>query len=255
METTFYREYFELEDTHWWFVGRRTILLRMLDRYFGRSDDPSRRILDFGCGTGMMLEHLARYGTAEGVEASEEAISFCRARGLERVQRLEHGRLPFEDGAFDLVTALDVIEHVEDDLGLLRDLRRVARPGGTLLLTVPAFPFMWGPQDEISHHYRRYVAAGLRERMSAAGWKLSRLTYFNTLLFPPIAAVRVRRPPRPPGSELKSDLAMTRPGRLNVLLARLFSMEAPLVERRDLPFGVSLLAIATAGATGGSDAG
>lgn len=152
------------------------------------------------------------------------------------------------------MTALDVIEHVDDDLALLRDLRRVARPGGTLLLSVPAYPFLWGPQDEISHHRRRYVAKELRDRVSDAGWKLSRLTYFNMLLFPPIAAVRVLRPPRPADGELKSDLAMTRSGRLNVLLARLFSMEAPLVERRDLPFGVSLVAVATAGATGTSEA-
>lgn len=98
METTYYQEYFELEDTHWWFVGRRNILLRMLDRYFGRSHDSSRRILDVGCGTGTMLGHLARYGTAEGVDSSEQAIAFCRARGLERVQRSEPGPLPSRTG-------------------------------------------------------------------------------------------------------------------------------------------------------------
>lgn len=244
METDYYREYFELEDRHWWFVGRRNILLRVLDRYFGVSQDGSRRILDVGCGTGAMLGYLARYGTPEGVDQSEEAIASCRARGLERVQRTDGAQLPFSERAFDLVTALDVIEHVDDDRALLRDLHRLARPGGTLLVSVPAYPFLWGPQDEINHHRRRYVAADLRERLTEAGWNIHHLTYFNTLLFPPIAAVRLLRPKRREG-ELRSDLVMTKPGRVNSFLARLFSLEAPIVPRVSLPFGVSILAVAT----------
>lgn len=247
MERDFYRRYFEIEDRHWWFVGRRELFLRLLDRHLG-PDAGGRRVLDVGCGTGTMLGHLARYGSAEGIDASEEAVAFCHERGLDRVRRAEGVPLPFDDASFDLVTALDVIEHADDDGELLRELRRVAKPGGTLLVSVPAFMFLWGPQDEISHHRRRYTRPRLREAVSAAGWTPRRLSYFNTFLFPPIAAVRVLRRERPE-RPLRSDFELTKPGRLNSLLARVFAAEAPLVDRVDLPFGVSILALARNGAS------
>jgi SAM-dependent methyltransferase len=243
MDQDFYREYYELEDRHWWFVGRREVFLRVLDRHFGPRTSAAGRVLDVGCGTGTMLGHLSRYGTVQGVDASEEAVRFCRERGVEGVVQADGVPLPFDSASFDLVTALDVIEHADADVELLAELRRVARPGGTLLVSVPAYRFLWGPQDEISHHKRRYTARLLRLRIADAGWTLERLSYFNTLLFPPIAAVRLLRRDRgddPP----RSDFELTKPGRLNALLARTFSLEAPLVERFDLPFGVSILALA-----------
>jgi SAM-dependent methyltransferase len=246
MEPSFYAEYFEIEDRHWWFVGRREIFLRLLDRLLppSRNGRP-RRILDVGCGTGTMLLHLARYGSVQGVDADEEAVRFCRQRGIEYVQRAEVP-LPFEPEAFDLVTLLDVLEHVDDDRGMLRELNRVLRPGGMLLLTVPAYRFLWGPQDEVSRHRRRYVAREIEERATEAGFQLRRLSYFNTLLFPGIAAIRLLRPRRR-GEDLRSDFALTRPGRLNDLLGRVFALEASLLERIDLPFGVSILALAVKG--------
>jgi SAM-dependent methyltransferase len=239
----FYSRYFEIEDRHWWFVGRREVFLRVLDAHLPPSDGSSRRILEVGCGTGTMLGHLARYGAAEGVDASPEAVRFCRERGIDRVTEADGVPLPFEDASFDLVTALDVIEHVEGDGELLAELRRITKPGGTLLVSVPAFRFLWGPQDEISHHKRRYTAPELRTRLTGAGWSIRRLTYFNTLLFPPIAAVRVLR--RDSGDKpLRSDFEMTKPGPANELLARVFASEAGVVARRDLPFGVSILGLA-----------
>ena len=118
----------------------------------------ARAILDMGCGTGTMLGHLRRFGDAQGVDADEQAVGFCRSRGEERVQLLESETLPFSDDSFDLVTALDVLEHIEDDRAALREIARVLRPGGTFLATVPAYGWMWGAQDEISHHFRRYTA-------------------------------------------------------------------------------------------------
>jgi SAM-dependent methyltransferase len=242
MESTFYAEYFEIEDRHWWFIGRRKILLQVLsDRLDGAG---GLDILDFGCGTGTMMEHLSRFGRVRGVDADPAAVEFCRQRGVTDVEHIPPGPLPHPDGSFDLVTALDVLEHIVDDRAALADLFRVLRPGGTLLVAVPAMPFLWGPQDEISHHERRYVLRQLRERLVTAGFAVKRLTFFNTLLFPPIAAVRVLRPFKPGSGEVKSDFTLTRPeGLANRLLARVFSSEAPIVKRRDLPFGVSLLAL------------
>ena len=120
------------------------------------------RILDVGCGTGANLEMLSEFGEAEGVDVSAEALDFCRARGLENVKQGEAEHLPYEDESFDLVTGLDVVEHLDDDLAGLKEMRRVLRPDGRALLFVPAFMFLWGVQDDISNHRRRYTIAELK---------------------------------------------------------------------------------------------
>lgn len=243
MHKEFYAEYYRIEDKHWWFVGRRHVLLTILDKYIKRNAQSSRRILDVGCGTGTMLGYLARYGQAQGIDADEEAVRFCRERGVANVQLVTTPTLPFEDGAFDLITILDVLEHIDDDAGTLRELYRLLRPGGALLVSVPAYRFLWGAQDEISNHKRRYTASQLRGRLSGAGFQVRRLSYFNTFLFPAIAGIRILRPYRPGTADLKSDFTMTKPGAANALLSRIFALEAPLVSRVDLPFGVSIVAL------------
>ena len=169
----------------------------------------------------------------------------ARNAGSRGVEIFDGSTLPFEANAFTLVTTLDVLEHIDDDRGMLAEMHRVLAPGGTLLVTVPAFPFLWGAQDEISHHKRRYRRRELRERVEGAGFELRKLTYFNTLLFPPIAAIRAPRPYRGRPHQLRSDFEMTRPGRLNAVLAKIFAAEGPLIARMNLPVGVSLLAVAT----------
>ena len=246
MRRDFYSEYFELENRHWWFRGRRAIFIRLLNRHLAPAAGlTGRRVLDVGCGTGSMLLELARYGSAEGVDAAEEAVSLCRRRGLDNVQRVGGPPLPFESGRFDLVTVLDVLEHVEDDAAMVHELQRLLKPGGTLLVSVPAYRFLWGAQDEIAHHRRRYVAGELRALLRAAGLDVVRLSYFNTFLFAPIAAIRLSRHASRGSLEPKSDFRLTRRGFTNNLLARVFSSEARLLEHLDLPFGVSLLAVAT----------
>jgi SAM-dependent methyltransferase len=243
MDAAFYRAYFELEGRHWWFLGRRKLFLRTLEERFPPAARPIE-VLDFGCGTGAFLEHLDRFGEVSAVDADPSAVSFCHARGRSEVQVTPPGaQLPFPDDAFDLVTTLDVIEHIDDDVAALTELRRVLRPGGVLLVAVPAFGFLWGKQDEVSHHHRRYTSRTLRRTLTDAGFGVDRTSYFNTLLFPPIAIVRLgRRLLRRPG-EQQSDFELG-PARLNGILGAVFGAETGLVARWDLPFGVSLLALA-----------
>lgn len=235
-----YSAYFELEDRHWWYIGRRKIFMRLLEAH-APADRPLD-VLDFGCGTGGFLEYLDHFGAVSAVEVDPDAVRFCHERGRDEVHEVSAGDpLPFPDDSFDLVTALDVIEHIEDDVGTLRELGRVMRVRGLALIAVPAFEFLWGVQDEISHHHRRYTAKTLRVALTNTGFTIEHLSYFNTFLFPPIALLRMTRRllgARPSGSDCEVG-----PQWSHRLLAPLFSAEARFVADRSLPFGVSLLAL------------
>ena len=162
-----YRELYELEDRHWWFRGRRAVIWALLAR---AGIDRAPRLLDAGCGTGRNLVEFGPLGEAEGVDVSSEAVDFCRRRGLDGVRQATLEDLPFEGGRFDLTLATDVIEHLDDDRRALRELRRAARPGGRLLVTVPAYRWLWSQHDESMHHRRRYTERGLSDALKASGW-------------------------------------------------------------------------------------
>ena len=244
MDERFYEEYARIQDAHWWFVGRREIIRTVLETNLQDPASEGRRILDVGCGTGTNLGLLRSFGKVEGVDAEPVAVDFCHRQGEHAVRHVPGSRLPFSDASFDLVTLLDVIEHAADDQALLGEARRVLVPGGTVLVTVPAYSWMWGAQDRIAHHYRRYTRPGLVESLVGAGLDLLRSSYFNTLLFPPIAAIRLARRLRPAPEPPGSDFELNQPGTLNWLLARVFALEASLLRHVNLPFGVSLFALA-----------
>lgn len=195
-----------------------------------------------------MLQYLSHYGTARGVDADENAVSFCERRGLGNVELFDGLSLPFPDKSFDLVTMFDVLEHIEDDRFAVVEAFRVLKPGGTFMLTVPAYEFLWGRQDEVSLHKRRYIASELRSRISEQSFRIVKLSYFNTFLFPGIAAIRLLRRLLPSRREevadLKSDFSLTRLGPLNSLLATLFGFERFIVGRMNVPFGISIVCIA-----------
>jgi SAM-dependent methyltransferase len=245
MRKEFYDEYFQIEDRHWWFVGRRRIFLKILDSILasGRRESTRTRILDVGCGTGTMLGYLSTYGEAVGIDTDATAVAYCRERGLTAVTHAPTIPWPFPDQSFDLVTMLDVLEHADDDLELLREIGRVLTSGGQLLVAVPAYQFLWGRQDVIAMHKRRYTAGRLRQRLREAGYEVDILSYFNTLLFPGIAALRLVRRLLPAPKDLQSDFTVGGSG-ANDLLSRVFSLEALGLPRMRYPFGVSLLAVA-----------
>lgn len=229
-----------LEDYHWWFKGRRRIICGELDR-LALAHEP--RILDAGCGSGGMLEQLSGYGNVSGIELDTELAEVARARerGEVRIGRIE--QLPWQSAHFDLITCLDVIEHTPDDQPSLRELWRVARPGGWLVLTVPAYPSLWSYHDELNHHYRRYTRGTLRSAAAASGWRLQRLTSFNTLLLAPAAAVRLVQRWWQPAD--KHSVGLERlPEWLNQALEWPLRLEARALARGfTLPMGLSLLAV------------
>jgi SAM-dependent methyltransferase len=234
LRETAYREHYEVEDRHWWFRGRWAVIEAMLAR---TPLPPSPLILDAGCGTGGNLERYARIGRAEGVEPFPEAVQLCRERGFEAVTQGGLEDLPYEDNRYDLVAATDVLEHVAPEQEALREMLRVTKPGGVLLLTVPAYMWMWTEEDDNLHHQRRYTRRRLREAVTKAGWEPRIATYFNSLLLPPIALAR--KLPRNSDGE-QADLDRT-PASLDGPLSLPMRLEARLIRAGvRLPAGVSV---------------
>ena len=239
MDPQLLREQAALEKTHWWFVARRRILDGVVA---GLGLPANARILEAGCGTGGNLPMLARHGEVFAFDVSETARSLASEWG---VAELSAGSLPdhipFAEGHFDLVVLLDVLEHVEDDGAALRALRTRLKPGGLLLITVPALPALWSYHDERHQHFRRYHKSELIVRVQESGYVLTRVTYFNSLLFPLVVAARLVR--RLIGGESQDDLGF--PSRwLNGLLQGIFGSERYLVGRFPLLIGASLLMVA-----------
>ncbi|MDQ3819174.1 MAG: class I SAM-dependent methyltransferase, partial [Acidobacteriota bacterium] len=241
MQRHTYSIMYEVEGSHWWYVGRRRIIASFAEKICREFPDRRPRILDVGCGTGANLELLGKYGDAEGVDVSQEALGFCRARGLTNVRQGEAEKLPFEDGSFDLVTGLDVVEHLDDDVAGLKEMWRVLKPDGRILLFVPAFMFLWGVQDDVSHHRRRYTLKELRRAVGAAGFVVERATYANITFFAPILLGRaiMKVTGLRPASENNINVSA-----LNGVLGRVLGAESTLLRRMNFPFGVSALCVA-----------
>lgn len=250
MEQHTYSIMYQVEGAHWWFVGRRRIIESFLAplcqqleaerRPASQSEQPIR-ILDIGCGTGANLEMLSRFGAAEGVDVSAEALAFCRERGLGNVRQGQAEQLPWENDSFDLVTGLDVVEHLDDDVAGLKEMRRVLRPGGYAFLFVPAFMLLWGVQDDISHHRRRYTLKGLQQVARAAGFEIERATYANITFFLPVLIGRLlmRLTGIRPASENNINIKA-----LNGVFGRIFGAESSILRHVNLPFGVSAICVA-----------
>jgi SAM-dependent methyltransferase len=230
----------EVDDRHWWYRGRRTIVRAELDRIVHSNGS---RVLDAGCGSGRMLEELKDYGEVSGVEIDPDAAAVAASRGWGEVWVGSLEGLPWDAETFDLITCLDVLEHIADDRRTLTELRRVSKRGGSMLLTVPAYPRLWSLHDVANHHYRRYSRHSLRMAAIESGWKVNRLTSFNSILLPPAALVRIAQRGKRPGSDYTPEI-MLGPDWLNTLLEQPLRAEARWLARgRTLPVGLSLLAV------------
>jgi SAM-dependent methyltransferase len=205
-----YEAMFGLEDVYWWFIARRQLAVEILRREL--ASRPDARILDVGCGTGSNLSAFAQ---------------------------LEH--LPFADATFDVVTAMDVLEHTDDDLEALEELRRVCKPGGLLLATVPAYGFLWSEHDEALKHRRRYTAHELRNKLTVTDFAVERTSYFITTLFVPILLMRIHQGLFKKSTHPQTSIQVLPPW-LNRTLVGLLSIERRVFRSINLPFGVSIVA-------------
>lgn len=254
MDKDLYEEWFELESYHWWFVGRRQLFVKLIEDALCahplRQDGPFW-VADMGCGTGVNLDALSRFGPVVGVDVANTALAFCKERKPYRLCQAPFSHLPFRSGSIHLLTGFDVLEHGEDDRAMLTEAFRVCAPGGWAVFSVPAYRFMWGDHDVAAHHYRRYAGLEILGKLQEAGFRIHRITYLNTFLFPISVVFRQGKNLmtgflRKLGRDVKtrSDFRSTAPPFLNGVLLQIFCAEYLFLKRHDLPFGLSIFCIA-----------
>ena len=239
------------EDRHWWFATRTRAILTYLDMFVGTQGRETRRLLDVGCGAGNMAHHLRLYGRYMGVDINTKPLRVARERHLPVIEGSADA-LPVRAEAFDLVTLLDTVEHVPNEHGVFSEVHRVLKPGGKLLVTVPAFMFLWSKNDVLNRHQRRYRRLELVHKLNTHGFRVLRSSYNNFFIFPLAAAVIVARRGR-----LEPDLASPHfdeeayqvemeptPEPLNTLLHGVGRFEAGFLRRFNFPWGTGIIAIA-----------
>ena len=241
MNPSEYRTIYAVEDRHWWYAGMRRITLALLDEVYGRRDDLD--ILDAGSGTGGAMVYLSRFGRVTGIDFSPLALGFCQERRLARLGRASVPALPFAAASFDLVTSFDVLYHraVGDPGAALAEFHRVLRPGGRVLLRLPAYDRLRGRHDDVIHTARRFTTVSLSESLCEAGFAVERLTYANPLLFPVALAKRLLEPLLP-HHEGQSDVSPNAPW-VDSALSAVLGVESGWLRRRDLPFGLTGVAL------------
>lgn len=240
-----YEKMYALEDTYWWFQGRKHIIFSLLERAGVFHPDTEGRpplALDVGCGTGLVLEHLRACSRPLGLDFSTLALSYCRRRGIADLVRSEADCLPVADATADVALALDLLEHIEDDAAVIAEMARVLKPGGHAVVAVPAHRFLWSEHDEALHHCRRYGRPDLRRLIAETPFETVRLTYAISFTFVPIVLYRLATRPFKRGDKPKTHVILL-PRAANSLLIRFLRLEARLMRWIDLPFGVSLLAL------------
>lgn len=237
--------FFEVETKHWWWVARKKIVVNLLKKYLKNTDN---LILDAGCGTGAGILYLQQFGDVYGVDLSPKAVDFCKKRGITKVKIGDVSDLPFKDNFFDLVCLMDVIEHVSNDKLIIKEMCRVLKKGGILLMTLPALPFIYSKHDKEQGHFRRYSKQDLDKIFEGSGFKKMKVSYFNIFLSSPIIVIRLLSKLGGPFTKLadydsKINYSIFKKRMINVVLTQIFSLESPLLNNINLPFGISLLTI------------
>lgn len=242
MDKTLYANINQVEETHWWYRARRMIIFDRVKRIISTRKNP--QILDIGCGTGYNITHLHQlgYNQVTGLDVSPDALVYCHSRQLKVLVCGDAEKLPIQSSYYDIILALDIVEHLEDDRSTLSEISRVLKPDGSLVVFVPAFQFLWSFQDEISHHQRRYTAKELKEKIVQAGFELNKLTYVNSLLFPIVWLGRIILRTFPKFFEITSESQLN-PTWMNGFLYHVFLSELPLLHFMNFPFGVSILCV------------
>ena len=249
MEDAVYQEFLQLEQTHWWFRGRRAIFIALLDRYVRREPGGQRLLMDLGCGVGGMLEPLAAYGRVIGTDVTLKGLQHCANRNFPRLLACNGPSGCFRDASLDCITAFDALEHIEDDIGTLREIHRMLKPGGILIASGPAYQFLYSRQDRVTHHVRRYTLGELTGKAHAAGLSVQKASYINCILFPVILPIVLllkgwQALRGPDDGQAGSNVGIGIPHFVNESLAAIFSSEAALLRWVSVPAGHSLVMVA-----------
>ena len=239
MNKEFYRKFFEVQKKHWWFVSKKKIVLDFIDRYVPTNDN--HKILDIGCGSGLMLNALEQIGDTYGMDMSDDAINFSKEIFSGTVKKgMLPDNIPYDEEYFSLVVALDVIEHVDDDRASLTAIRSHIAEVGQAVISVPACLFLWSEHDVLNEHKRRYTLEELKGKLIDAGFTIEKISYFNTFLFPLISLVRMMN------NLLKrkgaSEIDLPHPA-INYIVEKIFSLEKYFLRIMNFPIGVSVLAV------------
>ena len=238
MQAEEYERMYRLEDTYWWFVARRNLALGMVSK-FNKASQP--KIVDLGCGTGVVLQNLGKLGYAVGIDMSTLALERCHSRGIEGLCIGDGTQLPVATAKGDVMVGLDVFEHIEGDEAAFAEAFRILKPGGILVMSVPAFKSLWGPHDVALMHFRRYTKGELGQKLEKVGFKLEKLSYSIFFLFPIVVLVRfVEKRKQGPAEASLAPL----PAWLNSLLIGIQKVEHSLLQVVNLPWGSSVVAVA-----------
>ena len=239
MEPREYINMARIEEQHFWFVQTRAMVRDALLR---EGISSGSRLLDIGCGTGGTMRVIRDICKPSGIDMSFQALEYTTEKGLPAAVA-DATALPFPGNTFDFALALDVIEHIDDDIGVLREIKRVLKPEGRLILTVPAHQYLFSTHDKSLHHVRRYSKKLLRTRIEQAGFRIHRLTYTNFLLFTPIATVRLVKKHLLKDDSMPSSDASVPPGPINSILSATMAVERFWLHKMNLPYGVSMMAV------------
>ncbi|MHC4941734.1 MAG: class I SAM-dependent methyltransferase [Planctomycetota bacterium] len=249
MDDLAYKQFLKLEKTHWWFIGRRNIFFTLLDHHLGEKND--LRIMDVGCGFGGMLDGLSGLGHAMGMEIDLDSAKACQERGFSGMCLGSGYDMPVRTGSLDLITLFDAIEHIEDDERVVRQCAEALKPGGHLMITVPAYQFLYADNDRIAHHLRRYSLPRLKRIVRSADLDVVKGTHYNILLFPlilpAVLLLKLKQKIRGPlkeGREGATNLSYNYPRIVAFLLKTIFSSERHLLKYVSIPFGHSIALIA-----------
>lgn len=244
MEKSLYENIYQVEETHWWYEARRDIIFDWVKHMLLNNKMP--RILDIGCGTGFNITYLHQLGyrQVDGLDISRDALMYCKSRQLNSLTIASAENLPIQRSTYDVILALDIVEHIADDRQVMAEIFRILKTDGALIVFVPAYQFLWSFQDEISHHQRRYEANDLKHKVTQAGFEIKKLSYVNSFLFPVIWFGRNILRTFPSFFKISSESQMN-PTWMNKFLYYIFKAEMPLLRFMNFPFGVSIICVCT----------
>lgn len=245
MRKDLYQEMFQLEETYWWHVAKRMLVKKFLSLYLKNFSD--KKLVDIGCGTGKFLEEIKNFKTWDdllGVDGSNDALNFTKKRNIALVKKADfEKKLPILDESFDVVTSLDVVEHIENDQNLINEFFRILKPQGITIITVPAHQWLWTYWDDMLGHKRRHTKKSVEVLFTNAGFKIEKISYFYSYLLPIAIVFRMIKSILPTNNKPSSDFIAV-PKMINAVLLKTASVEKDIASLTNIPFGLSVVCVA-----------